>query len=307
VGEYHVQADFALLSSSDESPIRVGKRWYRGEIIIHKDAGYHLEVINELDLEFYLQGIMKQEISPQWPEACLKAQAIVARSYALYERQRNADSLFDLKSTVESQAYLGLDGEDPLTNEAVMNTRHMILVNNGQPLPAFYHACCGGHTEAAENIFGNYPALPGVPCRFCRDAPYYKWEVSFSDFEIRNFLLRSGMKVGPVRSLQLIGQTSSGRVREVAVKHTLGNTTMSAKSLRQIIGYDRLPSLLFKIDTIEKGKGSYRQRVFSFTGRGWGHGAGLCQWGARKMAEQGAGYEEILSTYYPLASLSKLK
>ncbi|MGA1875883.1 MAG: SpoIID/LytB domain-containing protein, partial [bacterium] len=136
VGEYHVQADFALLSSPDEAPIRVGKRWYRGEIIIHKDTRYHLEVINELDLELYLQGIMKQEISPRWPEACLKAQAIVARSYALYEAQRNADSLFDLKSTVESQAYIGLDGEDPLTNEAIVNTRHMILVNNGQPLPA---------------------------------------------------------------------------------------------------------------------------------------------------------------------------
>lgn len=323
IGGHDVQTDLILLTTPNQSAFQVENRWYRGEIIIHKKKNFHLEIINELDLEVYLKGIMKQEISPQWPEAALKAQAIVARSYALFEKQRNLDSLYDLKSTTESQAYLGIDGEDPLTNQAIDDTRNLILTIDEQPLCAFYHACCGGHTESAHNIFGDYPGLPGVVCEFCQDSPYYNWEKPFSPIQIRNYLLRSEMKVGPIKSLDTTGKTFSGRVRKLRFKHELGNTTMTAKKFRQMIGYNQLPSLLFTIEIIEaeekedEGEGEEKkkekrkqyelEKTFNFIGRGWGHGVGLCQWGSKKMAEEGATYEEILHKYYPLAILSEAK
>jgi len=321
IGGHDIQTDFILLTASHQSALQVENRWYRGKIIIHKKKNFHLEVINKLDLELYLQGIMKQEISPQWPEAALKAQAIVARSYALYEKQRNLDSLYDLKSTTESQAYLGIDGEDPLTNQAIADTRNLILTIDEQPLCAFYHACCGGHTESAQNIFGDYPGLPGVVCEFCQDSPYYHWEKPFSTIQIRNYLLRSEMKVGPIKSLHATGKTFSGRVRKLKFKHELGNITMTAKKFRQMMGYNQLPSLLFTIEIIqkkekkaqeeekkkEKRKHYEVEKNFNFIGRGWGHGVGLCQWGSKKMAEEGATYEEILHKYYPLADLSEAK
>lgn len=319
IGGHDIQTDLILLADFNKSALQVENRWYRGGIIIHKKKNFHLEVINELDLELYLQGIMKQEISPQWPEAALKAQAIVARSYALFEKQRNLDSLYDLKSTTESQAYLGIAGEDPLTNQAIEDTRNLILTIDEQPLCTFYHACCGGHTESAHNIFGDYPGLPGVVCEFCQDSPYYNWEKPFSNIQIRNYLLRSEMKVGPIKSLHSTGKTFSGRVRKLRFKHEWGNITMTAKKFRQMIGYNQLPSLLFSIEKIqeeektgeeaeeEKGKHHDLEKTFNFIGRGWGHGVGLCQWGSKKMAEEGATYEEILHKYYPLAALSEAK
>lgn len=319
IGGHDIKTDLIILATFKHSAILIGNRWYRGKIIIHKKKNFHLEIINELDMELYLQGIMKQEISPQWPEAALKAQAIVARSYALYEKQRNLDSLYDLKSTVESQAYLGIDGEDPLTNQAIDDTRNLILTIDEQPLCAFYHACCGGHTESAQNIFGDYPGLPGVVCEFCQDSPYYNWEKPFSNIQIRNYLLRSEMKVGPIKSLHSTGKTFSGRVRKLRFKHEWGNITMTAKKFRQMIGYNQLPSLLFNIKKIQeekkggeegkkgKGKNYGLEKNFNFIGRGWGHGVGLCQWGSKKMAEEGATYEEILHKYYFLATLSEAK
>ena len=324
IGEHDIKTDLILLATYNQSALRVEDRWYRGEIIIHKKKNFRLEIINELDLELYLQGIMKQEISPQWPEAALKAQAIVARSYALFEKQRNLDSLYDLKSTTESQAYLGIDGEDPLTNQAIEDTRDLILTVDGKPLSAFYHACCGGHTGSAHNIFGDYPAIPGVVCTFCQDSPYYTWEVPFSNIQVRNYLLRSEIKVSPIKSIYPIGKTSSRRIRELKIKHELESIRITGKKFRRMIGYNQLPSLLFTIEEIqekddeegeegEEGKKKKKQKdyglekTFNFIGRGWGHGVGLCQWGSKKMAEEGSSYEEILHKYYPLATLSRAK
>ena len=309
INGYDIHTDLILLSGYNQSPLQVGNRQYRGEIIIHKDIHYHLEIINKIEVELYLQGIMKQEISPEWPKACLMAQAIAARSYALFEKQR-ATSLYDLKSSVESQIYLGLDGEDPLTNQAIKDTAGMILTVEGTPLLSFYHACCGGHTESAQDIFGDYPFLPGTTCKFCQESPYYQWEVKFSDIQIRNYLLRSDMKVGPIKFFRRSGLTDSGRTRVLKITHTLGSDKVPAKNFRKMVGYNQLPSLLFRISEVKEDKNNKKSshgKIFLFSGRGWGHGVGLCQWGAKKMAEEGATYNEILQKYYPLAELSTLR
>lgn len=307
IGELNLPYDHILISSNDHSPLRLGQRWYRGELIIHCHNQATLEVINELELEVYLRGIMKQEISPAWPIECLKAQAIASRSYALYELHRNKDNLYDLKSTVESQTYLGLDGEDPLTNEAIALTRGLILTFDGQPFPAFFHACCGGHTEESRDVFGDYPGLCAVACPFCQDSPYAHWEVSFSDILIRNHLLRSEIKTWPIQSIFPLEKTLSGRIKELDFQHTKGKVKVSGKKFRQLIGYDLLPSLLCTITEEEKRERGVQGKIFHFTGQGWGHGVGLCQWGAKKMAEDGINCRDILRTYYPLAVISKIE
>lgn len=272
---------------------------YRGGIEVHRKGNGVLSVINVLDLEDYLKGVMKVEISPRWPLEAMKAQAVVARSYALYQILQNPNSLFHLKATTASQVYRGINGEDPRSTFAVRATEGVVLTYRGEVIPAFYHACSGGFTEDASEVWGGeFPYLVGVVDEYCSDSPYSTWEVSLEVPKIRKALLQEGYQVGDITALEPIERSRSGRIKRLGIRHSLGLLELEGKKFRQILGYDIIKSTNFSA--------TVSGNMVKFQGKGWGHGVGLCQWGAKGMAERAYSFEEILKYYYPLAELKRL-
>ncbi|MBN2372757.1 SpoIID/LytB domain-containing protein [bacterium] len=289
--------DFAsiALKSTGKNPIKFDQYLYRGEIVIFLDKSWKLGVINRLGIEEYIKGLMKAEISPSWSFESLKAQAVIARTYALYQLAHNTNSLYDLKASTESQVYLGVCGEDPMTDHAVDATRGQALIYENDYIPALYHACCGGHTEDARYVFHDHLSLVGVPCSYCKASPHFEWENQIGHIQIRNLFLRQYFRMGVIKSISVMERSSSGRAENIIITHSLGQEIISGKQLRALLGHNTIRSTLF---TIIKEKDA-----FVFKGKGWGHGVGLCQWGAKAMAEEGYKCEDILTHYYPLSSI----
>ncbi|MGA1842688.1 MAG: SpoIID/LytB domain-containing protein [bacterium] len=292
-----IESKHLAISSLDGKPIKAGNYYYRGDILIRLNPQWRLEVINRLNVEEYVMGLMKSEISPSWPFESLKAQAVVARTYALYQLDRNQAGGYDLKASSDSQVYSGIAGEDPKTNLAVENTKGEVLISTGGYLPAFYHACCGGHTEDAQYVFYDHPALIGVPCEFCKFSPHFEWENEISSVHLRNLFLRQLYRMGTINSIRVLNRNPNGRIETLLITHSLGREIINGKQLRALIGNNIIRSTNFQI-TAQEEDGS-----FVFKGLGWGHGVGLCQWGAKAMAEQGANYKDIINHYYPMASM----
>ncbi len=291
-----IESKLLELTPLDKEPIKRGDYAYRGDILIYLNARWRLEVINRLGVEEYVMGLMKTEISPAWPFESLKAQAVVARTYSLYQLDRNHNRMYDLKSSTDSQVYSGIAGEDPKTSKAVKATKGEVLVTLDGYLPALYHACCGGQTEDAQYIFHDHPALVGVSCGFCNDSPHFEWGKKISPIQLRSLFLREFFRMGTIKSITIKDRTPHGGVETLLITHSLGQDIINGKQLRALIGHNILRSINFTITQDEEG-------AFVFKGQGWGHGVGLCQWGAKAMAEQGASYKAILNHYYPLASI----
>ncbi len=288
--------DILEIKPLKDSFIKVNNQAYRGEIEIRK-RNDTLLVINEVDLEEYLQGVMKHEISPAWPIEAVKAQAVAARSFALNKKLKNIGKPYDLYATITSQVYGGLSGEDPRSNKAINETKREILTYEGRPIAAYYHATCGGETEDVENVWGGrLPYLKSVRCKYCKDSPHYEWEKKLSLLEISNALSHKG--ISEIESIEVYKRSSTGRIAKLVVKDEFGKHIISGNQFRMALGPNIIRSTHFKM---KKKRG----RV-EFKGKGWGHGVGMCQWGARGMAEKGYNYKEILKHYYPDTKIKKI-
>ncbi|MBU4310377.1 SpoIID/LytB domain-containing protein, partial [bacterium] len=245
----------------------------------------------------YLYGVMKHEISPAWPREAVKAQAVAARSFALNKKLKNIGKPYDLVATILAQVYGGLSGEDPRSNEAIDETRGEVLTYEGELIAAYYHATCGGETEDVENVWGGrLPYLKSVRCKYCKDSPHYEWEKELSLSDISNALSRKG--ISEIESIEVYKRSSTERVVELVVEDEFGKHIISGNQFRMALGPNVIRSTYFKMK--EK-----RGRV-EFKGRGWGHGVGMCQWGARGMAEKNFSYKEILKHYYTEVKIQKI-
>ena len=268
---------------------------FRGQLYVQALNG-GLVVINVVELEDYLQGVLKDEIPPGWPGEAAKAVAVAARTYAVYQRFQNPDALFHLRATTASQVYGGARGEDARTNWAVQATRGQILTFGGQPLPAFYHSCSGGATEDATDVFGlEYDIIPGVKDDFSLGCPYVLWIERLTPQQIEGGLAGAGYRVGRVQAVQDLIRSRTGRILQLEVRHTLGTLVLEGRRFREAIGNDVLRSTDFQV----RADGN----AFTFVGRGSGHGVGLSQWGAKEMADSAFQYHQILKFYYPLAAI----
>ncbi len=257
---------------------------YSGNINVWKGVG-GLYIINELPMEDYIKDVVVAEVSSDWDMEALKAQAVVSRTYALYQKRTNADAVYHIASSVLHQVYKG-NNPDARVAYAVDETRNEIVTYKGKPIEAFYHSTCGGKTENAEEVFGkSRPYLKSVEST-CDISPYSVWEKQIKSREIEKALNVTGIKDISIKS-----HTSSGRVKELRIITAAGSSSMSAPDFRKTIGWSRLPSTNF---SVHKDADS-----FFFEGRGYGHGVGLCQWCALKMAREGKNYREILSYFYP--------
>ncbi len=266
-----------------------GKRKYRGFLKIYL-RGNQIIPVNYLDIEDFLRGVIKGEISPSWPRETLKAQIVAARSYAVYSM--TGKKLFDLAAGTGDMVYGGIYWEDARIDKAIKETKGEILLRKGKVVPGYFSACAGGRTEWASWVWKSAPEyFVGVSCPFCKDSPYYRWKLKISKSALSRYLGVKG-----VRNMEIISFTPSGRVNEIKVMGREEARVFAGNTFRKMIGYSRLRSTLFTFKT-----GLF---FITFSGKGWGHGVGLCQWGAKKMGELGYSYKEILKFYYPFAEVS---
>jgi stage II sporulation protein D len=272
--------------------LHVNGKQYRGVVELRKKKGNVLRVVNELDIEDYLLGVVAAEIPSDWEREALKAQAVASRTYALYQKQNAGRRSYHILATVDSQMYLGKRGERVRATEAVEETRGLVITYRGDVIPAFYHSSCGGHTENALELWGiDEPFLKGVDCDCQNISKYGIWEKRFTTAGVIRALRREGFRLAHIGSVEMGDVTPAGRVKNVIFRNGGGSTSVPAETIRAALGYSNIPSIFFEPELID-------QEVV-FSGRGLGHGIGLCQWGAKDMARNGADYKAIISHYYP--------
>jgi stage II sporulation protein D len=278
-------------------PLRVGTRDYVGALEVWRQ-GEGLLLVNELPMEEYVAGTVRGEASERWPAEALRALAVVARTYAVFQQGRAAGKAFHVVASNQDQNFVGWAMAGSPAREAARATAGQVLTWQGRVFPAFYHSDSGGFTEAAQRVFSGdgVPPLEGVRDEFSMESPNYTWTVTFPLTVIGERLRRGGLEVGQVTGLTVLERSPSFRVARLAVEHSRGTATLRGADFRRLIGYDALKSTLF-VPVAHDG-------VVRFEGRGWGHGVGLSQFGAKGMADRGYAYPQILEHYYPGAVLA---
>ncbi len=291
VALHNWQANQIYIQPAGDGYVFIGDRWYRGAIsLVRTDSG--LTAVNNVNLEHYLYSVIGAEMSSNWPLEALKAQAVAARSYALYQRERGGNPTYDLGDTQGWQVYKGLESEATSTYAAVDATAGQVMVYNGKIIEAFFHSSSGGHTENVEEVWTEArPYLRGVP-DYDRGAPVYEWSTSVSVSQLSNLI--SG--VGNIVSMQPEKTTKTGRVITMRAIGDSGQRAIDGEQIQRLLG---LKSTRF---SIQKANG-----VFQVYGKGFGHGVGMSQWGAHNLALSGANYQQMLYHYYQNASLAKLQ
>ncbi len=293
------------IEPSEGGFVFIGDRYYRGKVRLIRTSGGFM-AINHVDLEDYLASVVGKEMYVTWPQEALKAQAVAARSYALFRSQKQKSKYFDLGTTTTHQVYAGIDGEAPSTQMATQATAGQVLTYNGRIIEAVFHSSSGGHTDNSENVWMSaVPYLRGVP-DFDQQAPVYQWTLNFTRAQMRQRL----PGVGNVIALQPLQTSPVGRVKLIKIVGDAGSRTMKGSQLRKALG---LKSTLFTVKpqrTLvagQPGKFSPKPSGFQVIGRGYGHGLGMSQWGAYGMATQGKTYQDILQHYYRGTTLTTIQ
>lgn len=266
---------------------------YEGQIELWKDGeGYYL--INVVELEDYVKGVVASEVGIDWPKEALKAQAVLARTYALAHIIRNRNkSFYDVTSSVFHQVYKGEETKEDV-EKAVNETKGQILTYNGEPIMAFYHACSVGQTEDPKEVFGReYPYLKPVEVP-STPSPYTLWEKKIS-FEA----LVKALSMENINNVNILNYTSTGRVKELEFTNGKNKKVIKTTELRRLLQWTALPSTMINSIKIEEDG-------VVFEGYGFGHGVGMCQWCAFQMAQEGKNYREILQYFYPNTDISQI-
>jgi stage II sporulation protein D len=268
--------------------IWINDRWYRGSVqVVVVDK--KLVAIDRVNIEHYLYSVLGAEMSASFPAEALKAQAVAARTYALYRSQSSRKKLFDLDNTEASQVYKGLSTEADTTQAAVKATSGQIMTYNGKPILAAFHSSSGGHTENVEDIWPNaLPYLRGVPDDDM-GTPAYGWSKTFSVSELSEIL-----KVPNLKAIAPERMTQYGSVLSLKASGD-SEQTLTGSIIRSTL---KLRSLRFTVTPTPEG--------FVFKGLGNGHAIGLSQWGAYNMAQKGVKYSSILAHYYQGVNMAKV-
>ena len=284
---------------TSERPIRMNGREYPASLELVKN-GDGMAIVNELPLEDYVVGVLRAETSEQWPPETLRAQAIVARTYAAYHRLLNAAKSYHIVASTAHQAYAGrVPAASPIW-EAVRETAGQVLFWEGQLFPAFYHSASGGYTEDPRTVFAarNMPALRAIRDEFSARAPHFYWSLDLRLADLAAILRRNGLDVGSITAIEITERTPSLRASVLTIYSGRGSLRVRGNDFRRMVGYETIKSTLFAV--------AVDGAMARFAGRGYGHGVGMSQWGAKGMAEQGYKAEKILEYYYPGTTLGPL-
>ena len=312
------------------SVVTVEGKDYRGNVIFRPHDG-KITVINEISLDDYVRGVVAGEMPSSWHTEALKAQAIAARCYALKSLGKHSDFGFDLCTTTNCQVYGGIASEKDSTNRAVEETLGIVAAYDNKVVDTLFYSSNGGYVEAAENVWGGkYPYFQTFKDEYEKtdEIPGAVWTVEFSPEKIKEELAGNGVDIGDIVNMEVTKTSESGRVLEVKITGTKGTKSYTKGYTRTFLG---LKSQLYTI-TAPKGSeihclsaegqtkitGEYYiltaegidTRVakpgsgnYVISGRGYGHGVGMSQWGARYMSEQGLTCEDIIKYYYKGAEL----
>lgn len=314
--EYKVEADHAklvfgphlfggstrLIPGKTGEFVTIGDKKYTGNLTFRPNKDGTITVVDELGLEEYLFGVLPHEMSPDWPLEALKAQAVASRSFALASLGRHEEDGFDLSDDTLSQVYTGLTTESDRIKEAVRSTAGQTLTYAGKPLTTYFHSTCGGHTSDAEDVWGRHAPKPlkGVKDKWCKASPHYEWEAYFTNTDILLALNKNGFTAAKLLSVKEGERGTAGWLSDIRIKTDRGWKRVPANQFRLWLGVKELKSV--RLDKIKK-----RKKGFEFIGHGYGHGVGLCQWGARAQADAGWTYKDILEHYFPESKLVKVK
>lgn len=301
VGREKLRGEVLTIRPSGAGELALDGRRYRGALELrHKGGG--LTAVNIVPVDDYLLSVVPEEMPVDWPAEAIKAQSVAARSFALASRGRHASEGYDLCTTTHCQLYTGTAAEKSASNAAIKATRGEVLTYGSKPIEALFHTDSGGMTENSEDVWGSH-----VPyLRAAKDTPAktMPWTKTISRADLERKLAAKGHDIGKVRSLALsplaIGRaakdrTASGRVKTMTVKGTKGTATLSGTTWRSLLG---LKSTLFDAKLTKD--------AVTFTGYGSGHGLGISQWGAKRLAETGKSYADILHHYYTGTKLQQL-
>ena len=379
-----------------EGFLKFNGKTYRGAFLITQRGG----LLNVLDVEQYLCGVLPAEVGASWPDEALRAQAISARTYVLKQSMNRADKGYDVVDTDSDQLYKGAGVETAKTNNAVSSTAGEILTYGKELAHTYFHSDSGGHTADISDVWGSkIPYLTGVPEVVSYKSPVSTWNARISASKIQNAIRKiTGSDIGNITEIQVSEVDDGGRAVTMTFIGSKGSKTIKASQFRTTIDPRTLKSTMFTpsggafnvnndltpsglvsqksrqntssssssgltfeeeqgiaqmtaegvftstelVDMLtnpDKKKNYYQIGLgrstrtkapaqtaqtakprskygysieksgsdFVFYGRGWGHGVGLCQWGAMAMAEQGYTAEKILTHYYPGTSVRRFK
>jgi stage II sporulation protein D len=286
---------------------------FRGKLkLIVNPDGTSFDVINMVPPEPYLAGVVGAEMPGYWEPEALKAQTIAARTYCFYVKKRfGANRDWDMKQTEAHQIYRGISAESAQVWHAVNETKGRVITckqpdGTEEIFPAYYSSTCGGHTENSKNVFGDsFVPLIGVPCPYCQDVAkpkYFFWpmiQFDQADITIRLRERYSQLKeLGEITNITAVDQTDYGdfsRLTKIKLHGSTGkNDFLRAEDFRLAVDPTgrKLRSTICQIVKLS-------DKWAFFSGRGWGHGVGMCQCGAQGMARNGKNAKQILSYYYP--------
>ena len=288
------QSGLFWIEPSNKGFVYIGDRWFRGRTLVIP-TGTGITAVNWIDLEEYLYSVIGGEMDSRWPDEALKAQAIAARTYALYERERQrGNPVYDLGDSPDRwQIYKGVSSESPKTYNAVDTTAGKVLTYNNQIILSVFHACSGGHTENVEDVWiSKEPYLRAVP-DFDQNIKECNWTKTFTSGElsariagvgnVKDMIIETVSPFRSVKTLKIIGDRGTKVLAREQVR-----TALKIKSTRFTVGKD--------------ANGS-----FVLQGLGFGHGVGMSQWGAYELAKRGANHLQILGYYYQGVALTPIQ
>lgn len=294
--------DLMLMHPDGEfTPVYVEDKGYRGNIYFKTHEGSPL-VINRIILDIYLMGVVPQEIGKDAPYEALKAQVIASRSFAIANQDKFIDKGYNLDDTTFSQVYFGIEKENEETNRAIKETPNQVLKYDGKVCSAIFFSVSSGITESASDVWGGkeIPYLSNVIDPYSSKSKNFNWEYSISKKELEERMAKAGKSVGSIKSIELVLNPQTESVKNVTIKGDK-TITMTGNHFRLMVSAKDLKSHWFRFG--ENGTKISPQGTIKFTGRGYGHGVGMPQAGAREMANQGYSAKEILEFYFKGANV----
>lgn len=301
-----------------------GRRWRGDLLVVATDSG--LLVVNQLGVEEYLRGVVPLEIGarPDAERAAAEAQAVAARSYVYVRATGDPRRQWDVVGTVIDQVYGGADAEKVVTDLAISATAGEVLTVRGRVVSAPFHAVCGGTTATPDEVWrGTSPEAhlrsvrdvdPRTGRAWCEPAPRYRWSRSFTAVALEASLARwvrsqgGAGAPGRVRTARVERTTASGRVGTLALETDGGRLELRGNDIRFALrapGGEILSSTYFSVEPALGRDG--RLAELTLRGTGYGHGVGMCQWGAIGRARAGQDYRRILQAYFPGASIERVE
>lgn len=259
--------------------------------LIHQKSNGKFDVISLIEFNEYLAGVVTGEMPSSWPLEALKAQAVVARSYALSKIAERQDQIYHLESDHLDQVYRAQSSKK--ARAAVLATDGVVLKKrSGGILKAYYHADCGGHTVDASSVWGSGEYNSGTAKDpWCASRHSHRWS---HEMDLAEFSRKLQIKE------QEIAVRSYFAPQSQVVK--IGSLVISIQRLREMFGFFNLRSSISKIELNEDTSDKSSIKI---SGQGFGHGAGLCQWGTRDQVRAGRTYLQVLKHYYPRAKIER--